>query len=146
MAIEKKAPKWMSSVVDAAAEGITLNDFKGIVGWRWATPNSGNKNYQIHIFLTPIERYGGKRDGELFIPDFIFCISEFLNIFDSSPHVHWIAAQQNTGKFDGPHLQFTGKYQKRDVVVNIYNNFPADEEPTILLNELTGDLTEKDVV
>ncbi len=136
-----KPPRWIERIIKELKGCVKAIDPVGGYGYRLLGPTKRFPNWVLVMFPQNNELYGGRYDGRCVPPGFSVCLTAAMQLFDAPPHVDWITPGTFSGELDGPHLLFDGVYRGHDLVVQIYDQAPANEPPSLRLNHLNGQVT-----
>jgi hypothetical protein len=89
----------------------------------------------ININPTAVELVGGAHDGAMVAPAFSLDLEQFRGCFDDVSDFGWNAIGVNDA--DGPHIHVEGKFQGREVFLQVLAYPPDDEEPGLKLDTTT---------
>jgi hypothetical protein len=136
-----KFPKWMKELLGSVCQAC-VSDMKGRMSgfsYRWARPEANHwGSWLLEIAPSSMEISGGRDDGAIgfdFVDVDLLALPECLDEVES--FVYDPDYDQN------PHLILVGKRGKREVVVEIYFQPFADDEPETVFDVNFGSWRDK---
>src|SRR5262245_23035614 len=136
-----KLPKWLEELLGSLFEAC-VNDVKGRMSgfsYRWSKPeDNGWGTWLLQIAPSVLEISGGKDDGAT---GFDFVDVDLLALPKCLDQVESFTYDPNYGQ--EPHLTMVGTKGKREVVVEVYFEPFADDEPSTIYDVNAGGWRDK---
>lgn len=142
------APPWLGSVLSACREAIMPRSQVASLGETWMTPNQPGNMFgcwYVVVFVSPLEVYGGSRDGKNVRIGFDLNMIKLMQSFDTLETACWRRPVRYNDAFDGPELFIRGLVKDQMVVVRVLGSPPTDALAVIQVNPVTGELRPKQI-
>lgn len=134
MKTNNPVPQWIEKLVKTAADSIRPLNAMGPLGWCWSEPQTSDGKWEVTIYPTPSEIYGGPGDGIKVFPGYNMVMNKLLGVFDNTPSLSWSIRGDRQDKFIGPELLVEGNVARKAVAVRLFVLPPFDEKAVIMID------------
>ncbi|MGD9855380.1 MAG: hypothetical protein AB7U20_10580 [Planctomycetaceae bacterium] len=128
-------PQWLTELAESVTRLMHAHDVLSPVGCHY---HQDEDLYEVMVFASQTEVYGGRRDGKRFPSRFTLDVQALLGLFTSTEAVEWQALRQDGEDDIGAHLAIVGEYQGRRLCLRIPSRAPACFDAGRIANVLEG--------
>jgi len=121
-----EAPRWLTLLVDAVGNCMEAHGALGPLAFRWREEDDF---WDVAVYSTPGEVFGGANDGTVVVPGFSLDLQELISSFEELMDVHWRSQPLGPQDDQGQHISIEGVYQGRHVYLQVLAEAPGDEKP-----------------
>jgi hypothetical protein len=147
--VDVSAPSWIRALAERCCGAIEPDAVFGGLGCRYYIPDSVNNpspTWQLIMYPSPNEAFGGKADGKKMFVGFVLDIADLIAAFSRVDELVWESPLRFKGNLDGPNLQIGGEYAGYPVRLSLYSVPPSNEDAALQVNVHTGEFWTKEAV